>query len=240
MRIGKFTRAETDGDRSVSTGASRRPSGAVDDPLERADNGDIPARLLLGVIAMVTLVTSDYLLAPGGSAEQIVSGIKVMRASVGRGAAVGAAQAGPGPPAGAVHGAAVAAGPEGDLVFDAAACVVQARWHRRVRPSAAVTGVQGRPVAFPNRWAGQLRDRGLLLLAGLEAARCKRPFFRASAPDSSPEAGFCPSSPPIRTDGKRPVRRRRTASSGSGCGAYATSGTHCLCHPNPRRRSPLR
>ncbi|MGW7500024.1 hypothetical protein ACWGIR_00470 [Streptomyces albidoflavus] len=56
---------------------------AVDDLLERADNGDIPARLLLGVIAMVTLVTSGYLLAPGGSAEQIVGGIKVMRAGVG-------------------------------------------------------------------------------------------------------------------------------------------------------------
>ncbi|GGM19089.1 hypothetical protein GCM10010129_74210 [Streptomyces fumigatiscleroticus] len=56
---------------------------AVDDLLERADNDDIPARLLLGVLAMVTLVTSGYLLAPGGSAEQIVGGIKVMRASVG-------------------------------------------------------------------------------------------------------------------------------------------------------------
>ncbi|MFB8000193.1 hypothetical protein ACFC4G_46445 [Streptomyces sp. NPDC056002] len=56
---------------------------AVDDLLERADNDDIPARLLLGVIAMVTLVTSGYLLAPGGSAEQIVGNIKVMRAGVG-------------------------------------------------------------------------------------------------------------------------------------------------------------
>ncbi|MFD6309777.1 hypothetical protein ACIGCZ_22500 [Streptomyces nigra] len=56
---------------------------AVDDLLERADNGDVPARLLLGVIAMVTLVTSGYLLAPGGSAEQIVGNIKVMRAGVG-------------------------------------------------------------------------------------------------------------------------------------------------------------
>ncbi|WP_019061598.1 hypothetical protein [Streptomyces prunicolor] len=56
---------------------------AVDDLLERADNGDVPARLLLGVLAMVTLVTSGYLLAPGGSAEQIVGGIKVMRAGVG-------------------------------------------------------------------------------------------------------------------------------------------------------------
>ncbi|MFF0059626.1 hypothetical protein ACFYRI_35115 [Streptomyces microflavus] len=56
---------------------------AVDDLLERADNGDIPARLLLGVLAMVTLVTSGYLLAPGGSAEQIVGNIKVMRAGVG-------------------------------------------------------------------------------------------------------------------------------------------------------------
>ncbi|MGW3910508.1 hypothetical protein ACWEBX_03135 [Streptomyces sp. NPDC005070] len=56
---------------------------AVDDLLERAENGDIPARLLLGVLAMVTLVTSGYLLAPGGSAEQIVGNIKVMRASVG-------------------------------------------------------------------------------------------------------------------------------------------------------------
>lgn len=55
---------------------------AVDDLLERADN-DIPARLLLGVLAMVTLVTSGYLLAPGGSAEQIVGNIKVMRAGVG-------------------------------------------------------------------------------------------------------------------------------------------------------------
>ncbi|MEU2226432.1 hypothetical protein [Streptomyces sp. NPDC018347] len=55
---------------------------AVDDLLKRADN-DIPARLLLGVIAMVTLVTSGYLLAPGGSAEQIVGGIKVMRTGVG-------------------------------------------------------------------------------------------------------------------------------------------------------------
>ncbi|MFI1436727.1 hypothetical protein [Streptomyces lydicus] len=55
---------------------------AVNDLLERADN-DIPGRLLLGVIAMVTLVTSGYLLAPGGSAEQIVGGIKVMRAGVG-------------------------------------------------------------------------------------------------------------------------------------------------------------
>jgi hypothetical protein len=55
---------------------------AVDDLLERADN-DIPARLLLGVIAMVTLGTSGYLLAPGGSAEQIVGGIKVMRTGVG-------------------------------------------------------------------------------------------------------------------------------------------------------------
>ncbi|MEU6231155.1 hypothetical protein [Streptomyces sp. NPDC047042] len=56
---------------------------AVDDLLERADNGDVPARLLLGVLAMVTLVTSGYLLAPGGSAEQIVGNIKVMRAGVG-------------------------------------------------------------------------------------------------------------------------------------------------------------
>ncbi|MGW4956449.1 hypothetical protein ACWEPL_04410 [Nonomuraea sp. NPDC004186] len=56
---------------------------AVDDLLERADNDDIPARLLLGVIAMVTLGTSGYLLAPGGSAEQIVGGIKVMRTGVG-------------------------------------------------------------------------------------------------------------------------------------------------------------
>ncbi|MFD0381434.1 hypothetical protein ACFQ2B_00380 [Streptomyces stramineus] len=56
---------------------------AVDNLLERADNDDIPARLLLGVIAMVTLVTSGYLLAPGGSAEQIVGGIKVMRTGVG-------------------------------------------------------------------------------------------------------------------------------------------------------------
>ncbi|MEV4435443.1 hypothetical protein [Streptomyces sp. NPDC049585] len=56
---------------------------AVDDLLERADNDDIPARLLLGVIAMVNLVTSGNLLAPGGSAEQIVGGIKVMRANVG-------------------------------------------------------------------------------------------------------------------------------------------------------------
>ncbi|MER6787921.1 hypothetical protein ABT330_25410 [Streptomyces sp. NPDC000658] len=55
---------------------------AVDDLLARADN-DVPARLLLGVIAMVTLVTSGYLLAPGGSAEQIVGGIKIMRAGVG-------------------------------------------------------------------------------------------------------------------------------------------------------------
>ncbi|MBM9506814.1 hypothetical protein [Actinacidiphila acididurans] len=56
---------------------------AVDDLLERADNEDIPARLLLGVLAMVTLVTSGYLLAPGGSAEQMVGGIKVMRLGVG-------------------------------------------------------------------------------------------------------------------------------------------------------------
>jgi hypothetical protein len=56
---------------------------AVDDLLERADNGDVLARLLLGVLAMVTLVTSGYLLAPGGSAEQIVGNIKVMRAGVG-------------------------------------------------------------------------------------------------------------------------------------------------------------
>ncbi|MFF4624987.1 hypothetical protein [Nonomuraea jabiensis] len=56
---------------------------AVDDLLERADNDDISARLLLGVIAMVTLGTSGYLLAPGGSAEQIVGGIKVMRTGVG-------------------------------------------------------------------------------------------------------------------------------------------------------------
>lgn len=56
---------------------------AVDDLLGRADNDDIPARLLLGVLAMVTLITSGYLLAPGGSAEQIVGNIKVMRAGVG-------------------------------------------------------------------------------------------------------------------------------------------------------------
>ncbi|MFJ2736046.1 hypothetical protein [Streptomyces sp. NPDC087317] len=46
---------------------------AVNDLLQRADNGDIPAKLLLGVLAMVALVTSGNLLAPGGSAEQIVN-----------------------------------------------------------------------------------------------------------------------------------------------------------------------
>ncbi|MEV8323531.1 hypothetical protein [Kitasatospora sp. NPDC056731] len=56
---------------------------AVDDLLARADTGDIPARLLLGVIAMVNLVTSGNLLAAGGTAEQIVGGIKVMRTPVG-------------------------------------------------------------------------------------------------------------------------------------------------------------
>ncbi|POX57507.1 hypothetical protein C3492_43200 [Streptomyces sp. Ru62] len=55
---------------------------AVDDLLQSAENGDIPAKLLLGVLAMVALVTSGNLLAPGGSAEQIVSHT-VMRASVG-------------------------------------------------------------------------------------------------------------------------------------------------------------
>ncbi|WP_329453671.1 hypothetical protein OG894_44975 (plasmid) [Streptomyces sp. NBC_01724] len=54
---------------------------AVDDLLQRADR-DIPAKLLLGVLAMGTLVTSGNLLAPGGSAEQIVNHT-VMRASVG-------------------------------------------------------------------------------------------------------------------------------------------------------------
>ncbi|MEU5383938.1 hypothetical protein [Kitasatospora cineracea] len=56
---------------------------AVDDLHTRAENGDTPALLLLGVIAMTTLVTSGHLLAPGGSAEQIVGGIKIMRSSVG-------------------------------------------------------------------------------------------------------------------------------------------------------------
>lgn len=56
---------------------------AVDDLLERAEDGDVDARLLLGVIAMVNLVASGNLLAPGGSAEQIVGGIKVMRSGVG-------------------------------------------------------------------------------------------------------------------------------------------------------------
>ncbi|MFB6900599.1 hypothetical protein [Streptomyces hydrogenans] len=56
---------------------------AVDDLLRRTENGDIPAKLLLGVLAMVTLVTCGYLLAPGGSAEQIVDGRKIMRTGVG-------------------------------------------------------------------------------------------------------------------------------------------------------------
>ncbi|GJF30293.1 hypothetical protein KNE206_29930 [Kitasatospora sp. NE20-6] len=56
---------------------------AVDDLHIRAENGDMPARLLLGVIAMTTLVTSGNLLAPGGSAEQLVGGLKIMRSSVG-------------------------------------------------------------------------------------------------------------------------------------------------------------
>ncbi|WP_411575668.1 hypothetical protein [Streptomyces mutabilis] len=55
---------------------------AVDDLLQRADNRDISAKLLLGVLAMVTLVTSGNLLAPGGTAEQIVNHT-VMRAGVG-------------------------------------------------------------------------------------------------------------------------------------------------------------
>ncbi|MFI1377728.1 hypothetical protein ACH4UY_37840 [Streptomyces longwoodensis] len=55
---------------------------AVDDLLQDTENGDIPAKLLLGVLAMVTLVTSGNLLAPGGSAEQIVNHT-VMRAGVG-------------------------------------------------------------------------------------------------------------------------------------------------------------
>jgi hypothetical protein len=46
---------------------------AVEDLLQRADNGDVPAKLLLGMLAMVNLVTSGNLLAPGGSAEQIVN-----------------------------------------------------------------------------------------------------------------------------------------------------------------------
>ncbi|MEU9062456.1 hypothetical protein AB0D13_27210 [Streptomyces sp. NPDC048430] len=55
---------------------------AVDDLLRRTDNGEIPAKLLLGVLAMVSLVTSGNLFAPGGSAEQIVN-YTVMRTSVG-------------------------------------------------------------------------------------------------------------------------------------------------------------
>jgi hypothetical protein len=55
---------------------------AVDDLLRRAENGDIPAKLLLGVLAMVALVTSGNLLAAGGSAEQIV-GHRVMRSGIG-------------------------------------------------------------------------------------------------------------------------------------------------------------
>ncbi|MEU8708584.1 hypothetical protein [Streptomyces sp. NPDC048565] len=55
---------------------------AVDDLLQRAENGDIPAKLLLGVLAMVALVTSGNLLAAGGSAEQIV-GHRVMRSGIG-------------------------------------------------------------------------------------------------------------------------------------------------------------
>ncbi|PWS47168.1 hypothetical protein DLE01_31855 [Streptomyces sp. FT05W] len=55
---------------------------AVDDLLRRTENGDIAAKLLLGVLAMVALVTSGNLLAAGGSAEQIV-GHKVMRSGIG-------------------------------------------------------------------------------------------------------------------------------------------------------------
>ncbi|MGW5096325.1 hypothetical protein ACWEQ1_17330 [Streptomyces nodosus] len=55
---------------------------AVDDLLQRVENGDIPAKLLLGVLAMVALVTSGNLLAAGGSAEQIVDHT-VMRTGVG-------------------------------------------------------------------------------------------------------------------------------------------------------------
>ncbi|MFD5610518.1 hypothetical protein [Kitasatospora sp. NPDC127060] len=59
---------------------------AVDDLLARAKEDDgtagTAARLLLGVLAMVTLVTSGNLLAAAGSAEQLV-GVKIMRTSVG-------------------------------------------------------------------------------------------------------------------------------------------------------------
>lgn len=55
---------------------------AVDGLLQDAENGDIPAKLLLGVLAMVALVTSGNLLAPGGSAEQIVNHT-VMRTGIG-------------------------------------------------------------------------------------------------------------------------------------------------------------
>ncbi|WP_203183119.1 hypothetical protein [Streptomyces pratensis] len=55
---------------------------AVDGLLRRTENGDIPAKLLLGMLAMVALVTSGNLLAAGGSAEQTV-GHKVMRSGIG-------------------------------------------------------------------------------------------------------------------------------------------------------------
>ncbi|WP_405699317.1 hypothetical protein OG209_09100 [Streptomyces sp. NBC_01383] len=55
---------------------------AVDGLLRRTENGDIPAKLLLGMLAMVALVTSGSLLAAGGSAEQTV-GHKVMRSGIG-------------------------------------------------------------------------------------------------------------------------------------------------------------
>ncbi|MFB8087308.1 hypothetical protein [Streptomyces sp. NPDC055992] len=56
---------------------------AVDDLHARAEKGDTPALLLLGVIAMTSLVISGNLLAPGGSAEQLVGGMKIMRTGVG-------------------------------------------------------------------------------------------------------------------------------------------------------------
>lgn len=43
----------------------------VDRLLARADAGDIPASLLLGVLGMIALVMHGYLLAPAGSAEAI-------------------------------------------------------------------------------------------------------------------------------------------------------------------------
>ncbi|MFE6461495.1 hypothetical protein ACFVP0_29045 [Streptomyces cinereoruber] len=56
---------------------------AVDDLLQRTENGDIPAKLLLGVLAMVALVTNGYLLAAGGSAERLVDNRSILRSNIG-------------------------------------------------------------------------------------------------------------------------------------------------------------